>query len=151
MAQQTEAEDRFKLTESGKEPDSRRLWLRELYWSASSVGVAAIQGLCVFAVAAGPIRAALGIASAAASSGTSFIHSDPVRFTLRYVGAILALVTLFVTWVGWRVRKRPSARWRMRPLSVREKRTTWIGLVSSAISIGLILAEIWAHPIMHPR
>ena len=124
-------------------------WRRQEYWSAGSVATAVIQGLCVFAVAAAPIRAFLGIASVAAAA--PFVHSDPVRLTLRYVGGALAVVTLWVTWDGWRLRRRPAASWRMRPLSPREKRSTWIGFVSSAVSILLIVAEVWAHGVMHSQ
>ncbi len=150
MVHEVEEPVRANAGETEEETASGDGWRQEAYWSLGSVGAAVIQGLCVFAVAAAPIRTLLGITSVAAASGSSFIHSDAVRFTLRYAGGLLALITLYVTWNGWRLRRRPASRWRARPLSSREKRAMWIGLASAAVSILLIFAEIWAHKVMHP-
>lgn len=125
-------------------------WGRQAYWSLGSVSAATIQGLCLFAVVVGPIRALLGITSVAAASGFSFLHSDPIRLPLRYVSVLLALITFYLTWNGWRLARRPAARWRVRPQSKQEKRNTQIGFVSSIVSMLLIVAEMWLHKVMHP-
>jgi hypothetical protein len=119
--------------------------------SVASVTTSLIQGICLFAVGINWAKVAFGITSVAASGGSSLIHSDPVRYALRYASAILATATLWVIWNGWRLRNRSSARWRKVPLTRGEKWNIAIGLGSSVLSWALIVAEIFAHQKMHPR
>lgn len=122
---------------------------KRLSWAA--LASAAIQGLCVFAVAANSVKVVLGITSVAASGSSSFIHSDPVRVTLRYVSAFLATATLYVIWNGWRLRKRAASTWRRLPLTKNQRWAIGLGLLSAFASWFLIIAEIFAHQRMHPR
>lgn len=119
--------------------------------SIASAITSLIQGICVFAVGINWAKVVFGITSVATSGGSSFIHSDPVRYALRYLSAILATSTLWVIWNGWRLRNRSSARWRKVPLSKSEKWNITIGLSSSILSWALIIAEVFAHQKMHPR
>ncbi len=119
--------------------------------SIASLTASLIQGICLFAVSINWAKVALGITSVAASGGLPFVHSDPVRYALRYVSAILATSTLWVIWNGWRLRNRSSARWRRVPLSNSEKWNIAVGLSSSILSWVLIVAEVFAHQKMHPR
>jgi len=119
--------------------------------SVASVTTSLIQGICLLAVGANWAKVAFGITSVTASGGSSFIHSDPVRYALRYASAILATATLWVIWNGWRLRNRSSARWRKVPLTRGEKWNIAIGLGSSIVSWVLIVAEVFAHQKMHPR
>src|SRR5215831_20250267 len=123
----------------------------EVRLSVASVTASLIQGICLFAVGINWAKVVLGVTSVAASGGSPFIHSDPVRYTLRYLSAILATATLWVIYNGWRLRNRSSARWRKRPLSNSEKWSIAIGLSSSVLSWVLIVAEVFAHQKMHPR
>src|SRR5262249_18727575 len=113
--------------------------------SVASVTTSLIQGICLFAVGVNWAKVALGITSVAASGGSSFIHSDPVRYGLRYASAILATATLWVIWNGWRLRNRSSASWRKVPLTRGEKWNIAVGLSSSILSWVLIVAEVFAH------
>ena len=119
--------------------------------SLASITTSLIQGLCLFAVGINWAKVALGVTSVAASGGSPFIHSDPVRYALRYLSAMLATATLWVIWNGWRLRNRGSARWRKVPLTRREKLNIAVGLGSSILSWALIVAEVFAHQKMHPR
>jgi len=119
--------------------------------SLASITTSLIQGLCLFAVGINWAKVAFGVTSVAASGGSSFIHSDPIRYTLRYLSAILATATLWVIWNGWRLRNRGSARWRKVPLTRGEKWNIAVGLGSSILSCVLIVAEVFAHQKMHPR
>jgi len=83
--------------------------------SIASIATSLIQGICLFAVGINSAKVLLGITSVAASGGAAWIHSDPVRFTLRYVSAFLATATLWVVWNGWRLRSRSASRWRRVP------------------------------------
>ena len=124
---------------------------KEVRLSVASVTASLIQGICLFAVGINWAKVVLGIASIGASGGSPFIHSDPVRYALRYLSAILATATLWVIYNGWRLRNRSSARWRKRPLSNSEKWNIAVGLSSSVLSWVLIVAEVFAHQKMHPR
>jgi hypothetical protein len=124
---------------------------KEVRLSVASVTASLIQGICLFAVGINWAKVVLGVTSIAASGGSPFIHSDPVRYTLRYLSAILATATLWVIYNGWRLRNRSSASWRKRPLSKSEKWNIAIGLGSSILSWVLIVAEVFAHQKMHPR
>jgi len=119
--------------------------------SVASLTTSLIQGICLFAVGINWAKVVLGITSVSASGGSSFIHSDPVRYALRYVSVFLATSTLWVIWNGWRLRNRNSARWRKVPLSNSEKWNIAAGLFSSILSWILIVAEVFAHQRMHPR
>jgi hypothetical protein len=123
----------------------------EVRLSFAALTSAAVQGICAFLIAMNSIKLALGITSAATAGGSSFIHSDPVRLTLRYVSAVLATATLYVIWNGWRLRNRREAQWRRVPLSKREKWMIAFGLLSAAASWFLIIAEVYAHQRIHPR
>lgn len=125
--------------------------VNEVRLSVASVAASLVQGICIFAVGINWAKVAFGVTSVAASGGSSLIHSDPVRYGLRYLSAILATATLWVIWNGWRLRNRSAARWRKVPLTSREKWTIAIGLVSSILSWVLIVAEVFAHQKMHPR
>ena len=119
--------------------------------SLAALAGAAIQGLCVFAVAANSVKVALGVTSVAAGGGSSLIHSDPIRLTLRYVSAALASATFYVIWTGWRLRNRTASQWRRVPLTRRQKWAIAFGLFSALASWFLIIAEVFAHQRMHPR
>jgi hypothetical protein len=66
--------------------------------------------------------------------------------TLAGLGALVNLVLL---WNAERIRKNPSARWRMRPLSRKERWGKWIQLTASVITLLLIAGELLAHPLFH--
>jgi hypothetical protein len=119
--------------------------------SVVSLTTSFIQGICVLAVGINAAKVILGITSVAASGGSAWIHSDPVRFGLRYLSLFLSFATLWVIWNGWRLRNRSAASWRKAPLARREKWSIAFGLLSSVISWILIVAEVFAHQKMHPR
>ena len=125
--------------------------LNKLGLSVASVTTSLVQGICLFAVGINSAKVALGITSLAASGGVPFIHSDPVRYALRYLSAFLATATLWVIWNGWRLRNRGSARWRKVPLTSRQKWSIALGIGSALLSWILIIAEVFAHQKMHPN
>lgn len=145
LADQTETQELV----SPPQPDQKLRNEKRLSFAALTG--AAIQGLCVFAVAANSVKVALGVTSVAAGGGSSLIHSDPIRLTLRYVSAALASATFYVIWNGWRLRNRTASQWRRVPLTRRQKWAIAFGLFSALASWFLIIAEVFAHQRMHPR
>lgn len=132
-------------------PRSDQKLRNEKRLSFAALTGAAIQGLCVFAVAANSVKVALGVTSVAAEGSSSLIHSDPIRLTLRYVSAALATATFYVILNGWRLRNRTASHWRRVPLTRRQKWAIGLGLFSALASWFLIIAEVFAHQKMHPR
>jgi hypothetical protein len=144
-------EEQIETSQTALSDSSKPKVSNEIRLSIASVTASLIQGICLFAVSINSAKILLGITSVAASGGAPFIHSDPVRYGLRYLSAILATATLWVIWNGWRLRNRSAARWRKIPLTRREKWTIVFGLASSVISWILIIAEVFVHQKMHPR
>ena len=116
-----------------------------------SVAAAVIQAICVFSMAANSVKVALGIGSVAAAGSSSFIHSTAIRIPLMIMAAVGATVTLYVVCNGWRLRNRPSARWRKQQVSKRERRRIGMAVAFSLLSWSLVIAEIFAHRVLHPR
>ena len=67
------------------------------------------------------------------------------------VSVVLACVSLYTVWNGWRLRNLPSARWRKRPLSMGRKLGIAFTLASSVAALALVLAEAVVHPVFHFR
>jgi hypothetical protein len=65
------------------------------------------------------------------------------------MAAVGATVTLYVVCNGWRLRNRPSAR--KQPVSKRERRRIGMAVAFSLLSWSLVIAEIFAHRVLHPR
>jgi ABC-type uncharacterized transport system permease subunit len=60
-----------------------------------------------------------------------------------------ALVNLVLLWNAERIRRNASARWRMRPLTRKERWEKLIQLSASIITLLLIAGELLAHPLFH--
>lgn len=118
---------------------------------AVSLGAALVQGLCVIAILVNSVKVGLGIGSVAAAAGAApFFHSDPVRLPLMVLAALGATFTLYVLWNGWRLRNRPEAQWRRRPLTNRQRWSIGIALSTSLLSWFLIIVELLTHRMFHP-
>ena len=117
--------------------------------SALSLIGGLIQGACAILVATSSVKLFLGVASVAAAMQTSRFHADIVRVPMMLVSALLACLSLFTVWNGWRLRNLPSARWRKRPLSTQRKLGIAFTIVTSAAALVLVIAEAVVHPIAH--
>jgi hypothetical protein len=116
------------------------------------LGLAMIQAACAAMVFLSGVRTALGfsslIAAAAAGPATGF-HANRIRIPMLAFAGIGAVVNLFLFWNAERMRRNPSARWRMRPLTRRERLGKLIQVGSSILTLLLIAAELLAHPLLH--
>jgi hypothetical protein len=124
--------------------------LRSLRLSLGALAAAAVQGACAFLMLANSAKALLGVSSVAVAGAAPFWHSDPVRIPLMTVAGIGATVSLYVVWNGWRLRNRPEAQWRRRPLSRSERGKIAVSLASSLLTWALILGELATHHRFHP-
>ena len=129
-----------------------RFWEARRFITVGSLGLAIVQGVCATAVFFGGIGTALGfsslVAATVAGPATGF-HANRFRIPMLVIAGVGAVVNLLLLWNAERLRKNPSARWRMRPLTRRERWEKWIQLVASVLTLLLIAGELLAHPLFH--
>ncbi len=106
-----------------------------------------IQGACAILVASSTAKIFLGIAGLAGALKTSELHANIIRLPLMATSSILALLTLFVLWNAHRMRNLPSARWRKRDLTARQKAGIVFSFGAAVLTLVLVIAEIAIHPI----
>src|ERR1035441_3327400 len=125
-------------------------------WSAigsASLIVAMAQSLCTAVLTISGIRVAIGLSALAAASGiyapARGFHQDAIRIPMLILAAAGAIVNLAVlAWI-WHLRAKPSAQWRKREMSVREKRSERLQVVLAIATLILVGLETWTHPMVH--
>lgn len=123
-----------------------------LLLSWGSLALAAAESLCVAAVGLSGMRVALGMTSllAAGAGGPAHgFHSDTIRIPLLTLGAVGALISLLLLWNEDRLRRNPSAAWRVRPLTPLQRRWRWLQLITAILTLLLVAAELVIHPFLH--
>lgn len=116
--------------------------------SAALVG-SLVEGACAILVASASAKLFVGLGAVAAAVKASRLHADSVRIPVLLVSAVAALITLLVLWNGWRARNRSAARWRKKPMTLREKFSFAISLLASVLTLALVVGEVIEHPIFH--
>jgi hypothetical protein len=116
--------------------------------SAAFVG-SLIEGACAILVASASAKLFVGIGAVAAAVKASRLHADIVRIPVLLVSAACATIMLVVLWNSWRARNRSAARWRRKPLTVRERVSFAITLLASVLTLALVVGEVIEHPIFH--
>jgi hypothetical protein len=114
--------------------------------------MAAIESLCVAAVALSGVRVLLGMTSLLATGATGpalGFHSNAVRLPILWIAGLLAGLNLLLLWNEGRIRRNPAAQWRLQPLTSRQRRARWIQLGTSVATLLLILGEVITHPWFH--
>jgi hypothetical protein len=117
-----------------------------------SLALAAAESLCVAAVGLSGMRVALGMTSllAAGAGGPAHgFHSDTIRIPLLTLGAVGALISLLLLWNEDRLRRNPSAAWRVRLLTTLQRRWRWLQLITAILTLLLVAAELVIHPLLH--
>jgi hypothetical protein len=129
-----------------------RFWEAQRFLTVGSLGFAIVQGVCATAVFVSGISTALGLstlaAATAAGPATGF-HANRFRIPMLALAGVGALVNLFLFWNAERMRRNPSARWRMRPLTRKERWEKRIQVGASVLTLLLIAVELLAHPLFH--
>jgi fumarate reductase subunit C len=116
--------------------------------SAALVG-SLVEGACAILVASASAKLLLGLGAVAGAVKASRLHADIVRIPVLLVSAVVALITLLVLWNAWRARSRSAARWRKRPMTVRDKFSFAVTLLASVMTLALVVGEAIEHPIFH--
>jgi hypothetical protein len=116
--------------------------------SAAFVG-SLVEGACAILVASASAKLFVGLGAVAGAVKASRLHSDIVRIPVLLVSAAAALITLLVLWNAWRARNRSAARWRKKPMTLRERLSLAISLLASVLTLALVIGEAIEHPILH--
>jgi formate hydrogenlyase subunit 3/multisubunit Na+/H+ antiporter MnhD subunit len=125
-------------------------------WSAlggASLMVAIAQSLCTAVLTISGIRVAIGLTALAAASGiyapAKGFHQDAIRVPMLILATVGAVVNLAVlAWIR-HLRSRPSAQWRRRELSSKEKRSEKLQIAMAILTLILVGLETWTHPMVH--
>lgn len=129
---------------------SLRRW-RALSWT--SLIVAILQSLCTAVLTISGIRVAIGLSALAAASGiyapAKGFHQDAIRIPMLILATVGAVVNLAVVLWIWRLRSRPSAQWRRRELSTKERRSEKLQVALAILTLVLVGLETWTHPMVH--
>ena len=118
----------------------------------SSLFLAALESLCVAAVALSGVRVLLGLSSfiAVTAAGPAHgFHREGLRVPILWISGAIAAVNLLLLWNENRIRNNPAAAWRMQPLTSKQRRQRWIQIVTSVAALLLIVAEVVTHPWFH--
>lgn len=119
--------------------------------SGASVVMALLQSLCTAVLTINSIRLAIGLAALAASTLAPFdrFHSDAIRIPMLIIAVLGTIINLAVlAWI-WRLRARPSAQWRHRETTPKQKRSERLQLALAILTLVLVGVETWAHIVMH--
>ena len=103
---------------------------------------------CTFFIALSGYRIAIGgLAVFAATCIGPFerFHQDSIRIPFYVLAASLSLLNLAMYVYARHRRNAPAARWRMHPLTTRERRVQWIQLTSSVLTLLMIVGDIVNH------
>ena len=117
---------------------------------ASSVLFSVLQSICTAIVVLNSVRLAIGIGSLAMTTGLGAVmeHFHQItwlRVTLL-VGALSgSILTLGIVLRAIRLRNRPAARWRLRPLSIKQKRMELLQVSLSLLTLLLVVVEEYLH------
>jgi hypothetical protein len=119
----------------------------------ASFMIAMLQSLCTAVLTVSGIRVAIGLTALAAAGGiyapARGFHQDAIRIPMLILAAAGSLINLAVLGWIWRLRSRPSAQWRRRPLSAKHKRSERLQIVLAIVTLLLVGLEVWTHHIIH--
>ena len=80
----------------------------------------------------------------------SWIHSEPVRLPLLALATVGSIFNLFVLRNARRLRNKPEAQWRTRPLRFRDKLRNGVVLCLSVLTLFMVAFELAVHPSVYP-
>jgi len=117
--------------------------------SGTSMFLATIEAVCVFFVSANGVAALVGSSGIVLAGGARFFHQAAIRLPLLSLATAIALFNLWMLLNTWRLRRAPTAQWRLRPLQASERRQTALIAALSLLTLGLVGAELFVHHKLH--
>ncbi len=119
----------------------------------SSIVFAVLQSVCTAVIAISGLRVAIGLGALAAAAGVDApargFHQNAIRIPMMALALAGALLNLFVLWRVRKLRNRPAAQWRQKPLSAKKKNSERLQYALSILTLILLAAEWFAHPLIH--
>ncbi len=118
-----------------------------------SLLMALLQSLCTAVLTISGIRVAIGLTALAAAGGVYApargFHQDAIRIPMLILAVAGAVINLAVlAWIR-HLRSRPSAQWRRRELSPKQRRSERWQVVLAVITLVLAGLETWTHSLVH--
>ena len=116
----------------------------------SSLLFSVLQSVCTAVVALNSVRLAIGIGSLAMTTGLGaamehFHQITWLRVSLL-VGALSgSILTLGIVLRAIGLRNRPAARWRLRPMSRKQRRMELLQVCLSLVTLLLVVVEEYLH------
>ena len=117
-----------------------------------SLALAAAESLCVAAVGLSGVRVLVGLSSliaATAGGPAEGFHRSGLRIPFLAIGTVGALLSLLLVWNEDKIRRNPSAAWRMQPPTLQQKRRRRIQIALAVLTLLLVTAEVLTHPWFH--
>jgi len=121
--------------------------------TGASLLFALLQSLCTAVLTISGIRVVIGLSALAAAGGiyapARGFHQDAIRIPMLIIAAGGAVLNLAV--IAWirRLRNQPSAQWRRREPSPKERRSERLQIVLAVITLILVGLETWTHHMVH--
>ena len=118
-----------------------------------SLAMAVLQSLCTAVFVVSGFRLAIGLTALAAVSGiyapARGFHQDAIRIPMLIFATAGSLVNLtLLAWI-WRLRSKPSAQWRKKPISAKQKRSERLQIFLAVLTLLLVGLETWTHSKIH--
>jgi formate hydrogenlyase subunit 3/multisubunit Na+/H+ antiporter MnhD subunit len=112
-----------------------------------------LQSICTAVLTLSGVRVAIGLTALAAASGiyapAKGFHQDAIRIPMLILAAAGAITNLAVLMWIRHLRNQPSAQWRRRELSTKEKRSERLQVALAILTLVLVGLETWTHPMVH--
>lgn len=149
-----QAQSPAELSPSSREasrPKKSLVDTRLLSWS--SIVFAILQSACTAVIAISGIRVAIGLSALAAAAGIHApargFHQDAIRIPMMALALLGSVLNLYVIWKVRRLRNKPAAQWRQRPLTRKKLNPERFQIALSVLALLLLAAEWITHPLIH--
>jgi hypothetical protein len=119
----------------------------------ASLLMALLQSICTAVLTISGIRVAIGLTALAAAGGVYApargFHQDAIRIPMLVLAAAGAILNLAIlAWIR-HLRSRPSAQWRRREVTPRQRRSERWQVVLAIATLVLVGLETWTHGMVH--
>jgi len=117
--------------------------------SGTSLFLATIEAVCVFVVSANGVAALVGSSGIVLAGGARLFHQAAIRLPLLALATAIALFNLWMLLNTWRLRRAPTAQWRLRPLPASKRRQIALIAALSLLTLVIVGAELFVHHKLH--
>ena len=112
-----------------------------------------LQSACTAVMAISGVRVVIGLSALAAAAGlnrpASGYHTDAIRIPMMIIALAGSAINLYVLWRIRSLRARPSAQWRSKPVTPKQKRAELLQITLAILTLLLVAAEWITHRIVH--